>query len=379
MTLGGRGGREGKRGGRDAGKDETSAHGENYKRSGAFGAEFNTAHDPNSKPSATSPHASNLRVLNWEFWRLNTCREAASAFGAEFNTAKERRSKPDRDAETKNDKTRYVCGALTDPSMSLRYAEYPPPPELAAVVECFWILEGAGSAVAEPILPDGRTEWLFHYGTPFSRLGSDGHLEQQPRALLAGQITMPVFLAASESAGVAAIRLRPGASNLIGVPAVELTDHLVPFDAFRKTGAVLDQLVAATSDAERLVVLQRWLGPLLNDPPRPAVSHAVDLIVTTGGKISMAALSARANLSRRQMQRLFLIHVGLTPKTLARIVRVQRAAALLRSGAALVDVAIASGYYDQAHMALDFRAVAQHSPGAWQRGAGDLAPLFLSQ
>ena len=263
--------------------------------------------------------------------------------------------------------------------MSLRYVEYPPPAEMASVVECFWILEGAGSAVAEPILPDGRTEWLFHYGTPFSRPGSDGRLEQQPRALVAGQITVPVILAPSRSAGVVAIRLRPDASSLIGVPAAELTDQFAPLDAFRKTDGVLDQLASATSDAARLGVLQHWFRPLMNDPPRPAVSHAVDLIVTTGGRISMALLSARANVSRRQLQRLFLAHVGLTPKTLARIVRVQRAAARLRSGTALADVALACGYYDQAHMALDFRTVAQHSPSAWQRAAGGLAPLFLGR
>jgi AraC-like DNA-binding protein len=263
--------------------------------------------------------------------------------------------------------------------MPLRYAEYPPPPEMAAVVECFWFLEGTGSSVPEAILPDGRTEWLFHYGTPFSRLHRDGRVERQPRALVAGQITAPVLLVAGESAGVAAIRLKPGASSLLGVPAAELTNQLVPLDAFCRPEAVLDQLAASASDAARLVVLQRWLAPRLSHPRRPEVDDAVQMIVTSGGRISMASLSARANVSRRHLQRLFLAHVGLSPKTLARIVRVQHAATRLRAGAALADVAVACGYYDQAHMALDFRAVAQESPGAWQRGAGDLAPLFLAQ
>jgi AraC-like DNA-binding protein len=261
--------------------------------------------------------------------------------------------------------------------MSLRYAAYPPPPEIAFAVECFWMLEGVGSTVAEPILPDGRTEWLFHYGAPFSRLHADGSVDRQPRAVVAGQITGPVFLAPSRSVGVAAIRLRPGASGLIGVPAADLRNHLAPLDVFHKTAAVLDQLAAATSDVARLRVLHEWIAPLLKRRTRPDVDAAVNLIVTSGGRIPAASLSMRTNLSRRQIERLFLLHVGLTPKTLARIVRVQCAAARLRSGAALADVAAACGYYDQAHMALDFRAIAQHSPGAWQRGAGELAPLFL--
>jgi AraC-like DNA-binding protein len=262
--------------------------------------------------------------------------------------------------------------------MSLRYAEYPPPAEMASIVECFWILDGTGSRVAEPILPDGRTEWLFHYGTPFSRLLADGRMERQPHAVVAGQITMPVFLVPSQAAGVAAIRLRPGASGLIGVPAAELTDVLAPLEAFRNTDGVLDQLAAASSDRSRLAVLRQWVAPLVNAHRRPEVSAAADLILATGGRIPMAALASRINMSERQLQRLFLTHVGLAPKTLARIVRVQRAAARLRSGAPLAAVATSCGYYDQAHMARDFRIVAQHSPAAWQRGAGDLAPLFLS-
>jgi AraC-like DNA-binding protein len=281
-----------------------------------------------------------------------------------------------RRGKTRNDNSHYLGGAVTD-TMSIRYAEYSPPAEMASVVECFWMLEGAGASAPEPILPDGRTEWIFHYGTPFSRMHDDGRVERQPRAVVAGQITKPVSLLASASAGVAAIRLRPGASSLIGVPAAELTDHLAPLDTFRQTEAVLDQLAAATSDAARLAALQRWLAPLLHQPPRPDVSAAVGLILTTGGQISVASLSTRTNLSRRQLQRLFLDHVGLPPKTLARIVRVHRAAVRLRAGARLVDVATRCGYYDQAHMALDFRAVAQYSPGAWQRGAGDLARLLL--
>jgi AraC-like DNA-binding protein len=263
--------------------------------------------------------------------------------------------------------------------MSLRYAEYPPPPEMATVVECFWFLEGTGSAVPEPVLPDGRTEWLFHYGTPFSRLHGDGRVEPQPRALVAGQITAPIVLVAGKSAGIAAIRLKPGASSLLGVPAAELTNQLAPLDAFCRPEAVLDQLAASASDAARLAVLQRWLAPRLSHPRRAEVDDAVHSILTSGGRISMASLTTRANVSRRHLQRLFLTHVGLSPKTLARIVRVQHAATRLRAGASLADVAIACGYYDQAHMALDFRAVAQESPGAWQRGAGDLGPLFLAQ
>jgi AraC-like DNA-binding protein len=46
---------------------------------------------------------------------------------------------------------------------------------------------------------------------------------------------------------------------------------------------------------------------------------------------------------------------GYAPKTLQRIVRFQRALRLARSGVAAVDVAVAAGYADQAHLSHDVK------------------------
>ena len=69
--------------------------------------------------------------------------------------------------------------------------------------------------------------------------------------------------------------------------------------------------------------------------------------------------------------------MGLGPKTFARIVRLHAALQSIRQGQSLSDVAVACGYYDQAHMARDFRQLAATSPAVWQAHAGELAPLFL--
>ena len=96
----------------------------------------------------------------------------------------------------------------------MRYAEYSPPPNLATLVERFWLLEGAAQSTggsADAVIPDGRVELIFHYGGSFWR-HDDGGAEEQPAALLVGQMVAPVVLAAEGPAGVAAIRLRPAAA-----------------------------------------------------------------------------------------------------------------------------------------------------------------------
>jgi AraC-like DNA-binding protein len=93
--------------------------------------------------------------------------------------------------------------------------------------------------------------------------------------------------------------------------------------------------------------------------------------------VSIDALVARAGASLRQLERQFQEDVGLTPKTFSRIVRLQAALRRVRQERALTEVALACGFYDQAHMTRDFRELASMSPGAWQSHAGDLAPLFV--
>jgi AraC-like DNA-binding protein len=52
----------------------------------------------------------------------------------------------------------------------------------------------------------------------------------------------------------------------------------------------------------------------------------------------------------------------MAPKPLARLLRFERAVARLRAGAGLVDAALDSGYYDQAHFNRDFKHFAGRTP-----------------
>src|SRR6185295_20383896 len=86
------------------------------------------------------------------------------------------------------------------------------------------------------------------------------------------------------------------------------------------------------------------------------------LIRRSHGRITVDALASRCNLSGRQLERRFLDDVGLPPKRLARIVRFQRALAVLSARERGADLAFRLGYADQAHFIRDFREFAGHTP-----------------
>jgi AraC-like DNA-binding protein len=261
----------------------------------------------------------------------------------------------------------------------MRYAEYAPSPRLAALVETFWLLEGASAGVADAIIPDGRVELVFHYGGSFWRYAEDRDPVRQPHALLVGQMIEPVVLATEGIAGVAAIRLRPAAvRTLLGFASNEVSGCFVDLNLiFPSAKQLPERLSEAVADSERIALLEQWLTERSCPAPRPHVEGAVETILATSGRAPVSALAARAGTSVRQMERQFHADVGLTPKTFARIIRLQAALRRVRQGRPLNDVALECGFFDQAHMSRDFRELAATSPGAWLNHDGALAKLFV--
>ncbi|WP_462151086.1 AraC family transcriptional regulator [Pseudoalteromonas xiamenensis] len=76
-------------------------------------------------------------------------------------------------------------------------------------------------------------------------------------------------------------------------------------------------------------------------------------------------LSTVATLSLRQIERLFKLWLGMTPKAYQRLIRVKHVIDYLKhnSGANLADVAVQFGFSDQAHMTREFSAIARTTPG----------------
>src|SRR5436305_725218 len=173
-----------------------------------------------------------------------------------------------------------------------------------------------------------------------------------------------------------AIQLTPmGARLLFGVPAgalaatvVDLEELLGPFarELYDRTasGSGWDARFAVVDD-----VLTRAARRRLEDPPEPPseVLRAWRRLVATGGALEIGELAAEVGWSRRHLSEKFRTEVGLAPKVAARVLRFERARHLLsmptRPG--LAAVAVACGYYDQAHFTREWKELAGCTPTRW--------------
>lgn len=72
----------------------------------------------------------------------------------------------------------------------------------------------------------------------------------------------------------------------------------------------------------------------------------------------MSEVAATVGLSERQLHRRSLAAFGYGPKTLTRVLRLNRALTLARGGVPYAEVALVAGYADQAHLAREVRALA---------------------
>jgi transcriptional regulator GlxA family with amidase domain len=98
----------------------------------------------------------------------------------------------------------------------------------------------------------------------------------------------------------------------------------------------------------------------------PAVAYALREF-RGADRSPVAAVREQTGLSERRFIELFRQQVGLAPKLYCRVRRFQSAIRRIPIGRAVdwADVALACGYFDQAHLIHDFRAISGLSPGEY--------------
>jgi len=168
------------------------------------------------------------------------------------------------------------------------------------------------------------------------------------------------------------ISLQPtpaGARALFGLPARGLAREVVDLESLAGPSArVLVERLRDQTWAQRAGALETFLLSRLDDgrTPRPELSWAWRLMWGSHGAIDVSGLAATVGWNRRHLARRFQDEFGLGPKLAGRVMRFARSKRMLATGRVhLADIAAACGYYDQAHMARDWREFAGCPPTAW--------------
>ena len=248
-----------------------------------------------------------------------------------------------------------------------------PAPELAPFIESYWHVDATPErpfALSVDVFVDGRADLVFNFGVGYTRTVPGA----PPRLLRHGNL---------DAQRLTPIRIEQhGAVQIVG--ARFHAGGLMPFvqhSLHRWTGAVVGLAEAFDASVEPLeaevraragdaaaqaAALDGWfLARLAMSPAKRTTHEMVRRVVETRGSESVEGLARGAGLSPRTVDRLFRRHVGFTPKAWAQVVRFQRALDRLKSepGCPLSQVAAELGYYDQSHLAREYRRFSGSTPG----------------
>jgi AraC-like DNA-binding protein len=209
--------------------------------------------------------------------------------------------------------------------------------------------------------------------------------------LLGGLHSVPALITHAGAQSGIQVALRPlGARALLGLPAGEIAALDLPAEAvlggvcaelrdrvraaagWPERFAVLDEILLRSAGLRSAGLRSAGLGWVGSSPGiAPEVSWAWRQLLRAGGALHVSELAAGTGWSGRHLTSRFRAEIGLTPKAAARVIRFDRARRLLvRKLTAggdylLADLAADCGYFDQAHLAREFRALAGCPPSQW--------------
>tara|TARA_R110000850_G_scaffold190308_6_gene316252 strand:+ start:1617 stop:1982 length:366 start_codon:yes stop_codon:yes gene_type:complete len=87
------------------------------------------------------------------------------------------------------------------------------------------------------------------------------------------------------------------------------------------------------------------------------VKTTIDALLATNGSASISKILKEDLSKRRQLERNFKKQIGVSPKQLGKVIRLQNALKMLlnKKSENLTDIAYESEYFDQAHFIKDFK------------------------
>jgi AraC-like DNA-binding protein len=169
------------------------------------------------------------------------------------------------------------------------------------------------------------------------------------------------------------IRFLPGKSSLfLKNPHHFVDEEIIVTEIVQQQGLYLDKLAAASSFADRVqIIINDWgvKAAQEQDASHNLAQYVLKDIVEHHGNIRIEDMSLQSGYSIRHVDRIFRLHVGISPKQFSRIVRFQHIINKLVTPSSLVicDLVGEYGYFDQAHFIHEFKEFSSLTPSQFMQ------------
>jgi AraC-like DNA-binding protein len=253
--------------------------------------------------------------------------------------------------------------------------------------------------VQERHVPSTEVPLLLNFGAPHRRLdGCSGEWTARDGVWVVGLHNRHQLTTAVGDRHFMVVRFTPmGAHLFLGLPMHLIANQAVDLELIDPALArvLVSRIVVAGSWTDRFTAMESLIAERVADAEIPAsIGLAWRRLVATDGRIALGSLASEMDCSHRTLIARFQTCVGFPPKTIARLLRFNRAVRSLdrlsrtrASGPAgkpyiegkqpedrpvsgaiqWADLAADCGYFDQAHLIKDFQEFAGRTPDAFLR------------
>lgn len=267
--------------------------------------------------------------------------------------------------------------------MGIRF--YAPSRELREVVARTYAHQDEASALDDPrwlIVPDGDVKLIFPIrGDIRCRIAEHERVHHAGRLIVSGMRTEPGQLSFPEGVDAIGVILKPeGAYRVLGVPHHEITNQTFDGEEIfgRRARELQSELSWLERQDDRVAHLHRRLAEWLRPASDPMFDAAVGQLRRFEGTVRIEALAEALGWSRRQLERRFLVRVGVGPKSLASIFRFHAVYKRIRQSRDGHYGDLIRHYFDQSHFVKSFKRYSGLTPTAYFR-VNDYGRLYIPE
>ena len=248
--------------------------------------------------------------------------------------------------------------ALFDFDFTTRTPEHP----VGRFVTSLWHARGTIPYTREKIAPTGSSVAVFVLGDPILETpnNGDGVTLRAERGFLLGPHDRPVINEPTgETYAVGIVGTAIGCQAVFGVRPSRLRGRAVDLEtAWPAAIRLRAELLASGRPEEMLTIVESFVAETLDSsiPGLDRCERAVAMLEYEPTR-PIAAIAEELGVSHGHLDREFTRVVGLSPRALARLLRLQRLLAGIDVGGDVewADLAVELGWFDQAHLIRDFK------------------------
>ena len=270
----------------------------------------------------------------------------------------------------------------------MKFQEVAPGTRLLPFVNSYWCLSSdVALDLCDRTLPDGCQEIVFNINCQVKRSDNGKEFFTNPPVELIGQMTRAYEIKTQGRQIYFGIKFYPHSFAAFTTESIEdLRDQSIDLRLlFCRAFTEIYEAILAKPDFEFFVSsMENYLNQRLSIQRATSlaynmVDYAVKKMFVNNQEVSLQSMHVELGVSKRHLLNIFKHHTGLSPKQFLRMVRFQSTLKGLQLSQPLSQIALESGYYDQAHLHHDFKALAGVTPTAWQKTTAPLNQFFVDE